>query len=258
MISSVVGQNERWAQLTALQTPPAIPSGQGGGPAPSNAGTTAADPTVVNPVAASTASPLSSNTSLMLMLFGGGLDPAGSTTGSGSTTSSGSPTGSGSTTQTVGSPDDTTGTADGSGVASLLADLQSLMASLTGGASAATSSSASTPATGSTPPPAVSGPPASGNSLFQDLDSIPSDLGTIIASTGSTQQQTPPPGGASSGPPSGGNDTSNTISAAAIASWGDGPSGAGGGWQEQFALAAYQSGNASGPNSQSAWQSLSV
>jgi hypothetical protein len=248
VIHSVVGQNERWAQLTALQTPPAIPSGQGGGPALSNAGTAAPDPTAVSPVAASTASPLSSNTSLMLMLFGGGLDPAGSTVGNGSTIGSGSPT------QTVGSPDETTGTVGGSGIASLLADLQSLMASLAGGASAATSTSASTPASGSTPAPAVSGPSSNGNSLFQNLDRIASDLGTIVASTGSTQRQTPPPGGA----PSGGNDITNTISAAAIASWGDGPSGPGGGWQEQFALAAYESGSASGPNSQSAWQSLSV
>ncbi len=249
MISSIVGQNERWAHLTALQSPPAIPSGQGGGPALSNAGTTAPDPTAVSPVTASTASPLSSNTSLMLMLFGGGLDPAGS-----STVGNGSSIGSGSPTQTVGSPDETTGTVGGSGIASLLADLQSLMASLAGGASAATSSSASTPASSSPPAPAVSGPSSNGNSLFQNLDRIASELGTIVASTSSTQRQTPPPGGA----PSGGNDITNTISASAIASWGDGPSGPGGGWQEQFALAAYKSGSASAPNSQSARQSLSV
>jgi hypothetical protein len=80
VIHSVVGQNERWAQLTALQPSPAAQSGQGGGPAFSNAGTTTADPTVVNPVAGSTSSPLSSNMSFMLMMFGGGLDSA---TGSG-------------------------------------------------------------------------------------------------------------------------------------------------------------------------------
>jgi hypothetical protein len=53
VIHSVVGQNERWAQLTAFQPPPTAQSGQGAGSAFSNVGTTAADPSVVNPVAGS-------------------------------------------------------------------------------------------------------------------------------------------------------------------------------------------------------------
>ena len=73
MIHSVVGQNERWAQLTALQLSPAAQSSQGGGPAFRNAGTTTADPTVVDPIAGSTPSLLSSNMSFMLMMLGGDL-----------------------------------------------------------------------------------------------------------------------------------------------------------------------------------------
>ena len=94
VIHSVVGQSERWAQLTALQPPPAAQSGQGSGPGFSNAGTTPADPTVVNPIAGSTASPLSSNMSFMLMMFGGGLASA---TGSGAAGGTGLTSGSGST-----------------------------------------------------------------------------------------------------------------------------------------------------------------
>lgn len=233
MIHSIVGQSERWAQLTALQPPPAAQSGPGSGPGFSNVGTTAADPTVVNPVAGSTASPLSSNMSFMLMMFGGGLD---STTGSGA--GAGSTSGSGSTTA---SPDETSNIQGGTGAASILANLQSLIASLTGGTSG-------TPATAPT-----------GSSLLQDLDSIITDLGTTTTTPGGAQPPPPPPSsGAATGQPSDGNDITNQSSAAAVATWGDGPAGPGGGWQEQFALAAYQSGSTSGPNSQSAWQSLSV
>jgi hypothetical protein len=242
VIHSVVGQNERWAQLTALQPSPAAQSGQGGGPAFSNAGTTTADPTVVNPVAGSTSSPLSSNMSFMLMMFGGGLDSAtgsGAAGGTGLTSGSGSPTG---------SPDATPGTQGGAGAASILANLQSLIASLTGGTSGITALS-------SAAMPAGSGASPTGSSLLRGLNS------TTAATTGSAQPPQPPPCGAPTGPPSGGNDITNPGSAAAaVATWGDGPSGPGGGWQEQFALAAYASGNVSGLSgvSDSARQSLTV
>jgi hypothetical protein len=242
VIHSVVGQNERWAQLTALQPSPAAQSGQGGGPAFSNAGTTTADPTVVNPVAGSTSSPLSSNMSFMLMMFGGGLDSAtgsGAAGGTGLTSGSGSPTG---------SPDATPGTQGGTGAASILANLQSLIASLTGGTSGITALS-------SAAMPAGSGASPTGSSLLRGLNS------TTAATTGSAQPPQPPPCGGPTGPPSGGNDITNPGSAAAaVATWGDGPSGPGGGWQEQFALAAYASGNVSGLSgvSDSARQSLTV
>lgn len=241
MINSVVGQNVRWAQLAALQSPPAALSDQSDGSAFNNVGTSAVDASVVNPIAGGTSPALSSNMSLMLMMFGGGL---GSTTGSGSTTgtgstggsgpATGSTGGSGPATQTVGSPDDTS-TPGGSGLASMLANLQSLMATLTGGASAG--SSGTSPA---------------GNSILQDIDNVFSNLGTLVASTNAAQPPPPPTDGASGGQPSGGNDITNPGSTVDYASWGDGPAGPGGGWQQQFALAAYESGGASGPNSASA------
>ncbi len=245
MIHSVVGQNERWAQLSVLQPPPAAQSGQGRGPAFGSVGTTAADPTVVSPVAGSTPSPLSSNMSFMLMMFGGGLDSAN---GSGAAGATGLTGGSGSTTT---SPNDPSNTQGGTGTASVLADLQSLIASLTGG-------SAGTSASGSASAPGASAALLTGSSPTQDLDSIVADLGTPAARPGSGQPPPPPAGGAATGQPKYGDDITNPGSAAADATWGDGPSGPGGGWQEQFALAVYQSGSAAGPNSQSSLQSLSV
>ncbi len=245
MIHSVAGQNERWAQVTALQPPPAVQSAQGGGPAFSNSGTTTGDPTVANPVAGSTASPLSSNMSFMLMMLGGGLDSATGSTAAGGT---GLTSGSGSTTA---SPDETSNTLGGTGAASILADLQSLIANLTGGVSEAS-------ALGSAAAPAGSGVLSNSSSLLKGSTSVVADLGTMAAPTRSAQPSTPPSGGPATGQPSEGNDITNMGSAAAVATSGDGPAGPGGGWQEQFALAAYQSGNLSGPNSLSAWQGLSV
>jgi hypothetical protein len=242
VIHSVVGQSERWAQLNALQPPPAAQSGPGNRPGFSNVGTTTADPTVVSPIAGSTASPLSSNMSFMLMMFGGGLDSATSSGAAGGTGLTG---GSGSTTASLG---DTSNIQGGTGAASILTDLQSLIASLTRDTSG-------TPATAPTGSGALSG----GSSRLQDLNSIVTDLGTTTATPGGAQPPPPPPSnGAATDQPSDGNDITNPASTAAVATWGDGPSGPGGGWQEQFALAAYQSGRTLEPNSQSAWQSLSV
>jgi hypothetical protein len=228
-----------------LQLPPAAQSGLGDGATFSNAGTTIADPTVVNPVAGSTTLPMSSNMSFMLMMFGGGLDSAtgsgsangtDSSGGTGSTTGTDSAARSGSATPTAGSPDDTSDTQIGSSLATMLADLQSLMTTLTGGRTALGNATA----------PVGSGTSATGSSLSQHLDSIVSNMGTMVAATGSAQP--PPLPGASGGPSSEGNDITNPGSAVAAATWGDGPAGPGGGWQEQFAIAAYESGNASGPN----------
>ena len=245
MIHSVLGQNERWAQLTALQLSAAAQSGQGGGPAFSNAGTTTADPTVVDPIAGSMPSPLSSNMSFMLMMLGGGLDSA---TGSGAAGGTGLTSGSASTT---GSPNTTPGTQGGTGAAPILANLQ--IASLTGSTSGDAALSSATA-------PAGSGASPTSSSLLQGLNSIVTDLGTTAATTGRTQPPPPPPSAAPTGPPSRGNDITNPSWAAAVATWGDGPSGPGGGWQEQFALAAYASGNVSGLSgvSDSARESLTV
>jgi hypothetical protein len=233
MLSSIPGQNERWTQIAALQPPPVAEPGQNGGSGFDNAGTTAADPSAVSPVAGSTASPLSSNMSFMLMMFGGGLGSAGG---------SGSANGSGSATQTVGSPDDTPGQQGGTNLGPLMAELQSFVSSMINGTSAGTSTSAS----GTTAAPG--GASLASNPLLQDLNSSASDLGTTVASADATQQMPPPSGGGSPSQSGGGNDITNTGTAVAARRWGDGPAGAGGGWQEQFLMAAYASGSTSGVN----------
>jgi hypothetical protein len=114
-----------------------------------------------------------------------------------------------------------------------------MMATLTGGA-----------------PAASSGTSPAGNSILQDLDNVFSNQGTVVASTNGAQPP-PPTDNTSGGQPSGGNDSSVDE-----ADWGDGPSGAGGGWQQQYALSAYASGNVSGLDatsvSASALQGISV
>jgi hypothetical protein len=228
VINSVVGQNLPWVQLAAFLSPPVAQSAQSDGSTFNNVGTRAADASVVSPVTGSTSAALSSDISLTLLMLG-----SGSATGSGSPTGTGLSGGSGPAAQTVGSPDDTP-TQSATGLESMLASLQSLMATLTGGASAA--SSGTSPAA---------------NSIFQDLDGVLSNVGTLVASTNGPQATPSAANGTSSAPPSGGNDITNTGSVD-YASWGDGPAGAGGGWLQQFATTAYERGTTSGVNTASA------
>jgi hypothetical protein len=250
MISSIPGQNERWTQMTALQSPPVAQSGQNGDSGFGSTATTAAGPSTVSPVTGSTASPLSSNMSFMLMMMGGGPDSANV---------SGPANASGSAIQTVGSPDDTSDQQSG---ASLVAQLQSFLSSMTGATSAATAASAplATAWGGATVAPGSGPSPASSPGL-PDLNNDAAGLETMVASADATQTVPPTTGGGGSPAKSnGGNDITNTGTAVAARRWGDGPAGAGGGWEQQFLMAAYASGKTSGVNdaTMSALQSITV
>jgi hypothetical protein len=272
VIHSIAGQNERWARLDASQSPPTAQSGQNGGSGFGNVGTTAAGASVVNPIGGDTAQPLSGNMNLMLMMFGGGSGAANGTNASSGTDSA---------TQTAGAPDDTSAASaaqSGPGMASLLADLQSLLSSLGGNATSPTDANASGTTGTSGAPPSIgtqptgtqptgtqptgtssTGASSTGNSLLQDLDSIASDLGTIVASAGGAP---PPSGGPASRWP--GRDHADDISNPGTASaepWRNGwDATTGGGWQQQYGLAAYTSGELSGTTgaTASALQNITV
>jgi hypothetical protein len=218
VILSVVGQNERWAHIDALEPPPAVQSGQNGEPGSGKLGTPIPDPAAVNSIAGNTTSPLSSNMNLMLTLLGGGLDSrvangAGLNSGSGAVTTS---------------PDDQLNAQSAAG--SVAADPQSLVQNLTG-AGFGTSATAS---------------------------GVLSALSMSNASIRGERQLAPPSSAPGAGQTSYQDDIMRSDAAAAVATWGNGPSGPGGGWQEKFARAAYQSGSALGPNSQSLWQNVSI
>ncbi len=76
MVASIGGLNERWLQIAALQRPQAVQPGSGGGPGLGNGGTVTTDLPPISPVASSTASPLSSDTNLLLTMFSGGIQSA--------------------------------------------------------------------------------------------------------------------------------------------------------------------------------------
>ncbi|HEY4041360.1 MAG TPA: hypothetical protein VGM32_05885, partial [Rhodopila sp.] len=84
---------------------------------------------------------------------------------------------------------------------------------------------------------------------LQDLNAITSDLGTIASAMGGMQPPPPPGSEGSPGQSGGGVDLTNTGTAWANRAWGDGPSGSGGGWQQQLLIASYMSGNGSVQNS---------
>jgi hypothetical protein len=228
VLSSISGQNERWAQLAALQPPPATQSSQDGGQDFSNSGTVASGTSTLGPIASNTASPLSNDMNFMLMMFGGGT----------SSTSS-----SGSTTQTTG-PDDTSGTSitqGGTSFASLLTDLQSLLSTLGGGTSSTTDATTTSASIGNAS--TIDNTGSVSSTLRQDLDSIASDLGTIAASFGGIQPPPPPPDVTSSGQSANGiSDISNTATASVESAWSTGwgsTSGAADSWRQQFGFAAY-------------------
>jgi hypothetical protein len=233
---------------------------------------------VVNPIGGDTAQPLSGNMNFLLMLFG---DGSGATNRTGSASGTGGTSGSGSETQTAGAPDDTSAASaaqGGASQASLLADLQSLLSSLGGNRpSAINPNGTGTAGTSSTPSPngatstgtastgtastgtastgtastgtASTGTASIGNSLPRDLDSIPPDLGTVVASTGGSP---PPPGGAGGGWPGGGRADAigNPGTASAEPAWRQNWDAIpGGGWQQHYGLAAYASGGQSGTSS---------
>ncbi len=76
MLSSIGGQNERWAQIAAVRPASPAQAGESSGPVPGKAGTTTSDLPPIGPVAGSTGSPLSSDTSFLLTVLGGAAQSA--------------------------------------------------------------------------------------------------------------------------------------------------------------------------------------
>jgi hypothetical protein len=225
VIHSLIGQNERWAQLAALQPPPGAQAAQPGGSAFGNLGTVAPDPSVVNPVSSGSGSALTNDTSFLLFFLNGGSNAA---TGNSST-------GSGSPTQTTGAPDDTSGTQGATSLAAqLLTDVQSFLSALTGGSAFAGSGSSDV------------GRPAATSSLAQDIDAITSAGGTVAFA---------PTNGSAPNSSDGGNDVGNAGSASAEPSWrnrwDDGRAGSTA-WRQQFGVAAYSASDPSGQTTSTA------
>ena len=260
MLSSISGQTDRWAQLAAMQDSPLIPSSQSNAGGSGTTSTPAANATAVTPITASGSTPLSSDTGLMLLMFGGPPNGANSAGANGANTASQTSAAAG---------------AQG-GFGSLLSQLQSLVSSLTGNSSttsgstgsiAAASTAASAGTTSGSTTTAIDNSGSLDGALLQGLNGINSDAGTVAAPFGGTQATPPPRGTAtsagdansgSSGQPSS-EDTAiaNTHSAWADRTWGDGPSGAGGGWQ-QSQIATYLSQSQTGLDSATASATQSV
>jgi hypothetical protein len=262
VLSSISGQTDRWAQLAAMQDSPLIPSSQSNGGGSGMPSTPVGNAAAVSPITASGGTPLSSDTGFMLLMFGG--LPGGA---NGANTAA----------QTSAAATDAATGAQGSGFGSLLSQLQSMVSSLTGNSSttAGTGSSGSIAAGGTSASAGASSSAATAvtnlgsldSALVQDLNAITSDAGTVAAAFGGAQATAPPGGsttsasGASSGstnqPSSNDTAISNAHSAWADRTWGDGPSGAGGGWQ-QFKIATYLSQGAAGSDSATAAAMQSV
>jgi hypothetical protein len=225
VIHSLIGQNERWAQLAALQPPPGAQAAQPGGSAFSNLGTVAPDPTVVNPVSSGSGSALTNDTSFLLFFLNSG---SGTATGTSST-------GSNAATQTAGAADDTSGTQGATSLAAqLLTDVQSFLSALAGSSASAGNG-----------PSGVGTPPAT-SSLAQDIDAITSAGGTVAFA--------PANGSAPSGS-DGGNEVGNTGSASAEPSWRNGWDDGrrtDAAWRQQFGLAAYSASDQSGQTTSTA------
>jgi hypothetical protein len=244
---SISGQNERWAQLSAYQPPPASLSGQNGG-WNSLGGTSASLGQSGNTaVAGGATAGLSDDTSFALIAFGGDWTSGSAAAGQ---TAGGSGAVSASSTQDAGSLG-----------SQLLTDVQSLISALTGSAGSSTGTSATS---GGTTDGTTAGTAAtdSDSTVLQDLQTVTSDLGSIASLYGAPQPGTagsPPGGPPQAGPPPDSNEISNTGTSAS--------DGTGGterwrrdyrdGLQQQFAVSAYTSSSASALDS-SATSSLTA
>jgi hypothetical protein len=82
VLTSVGSQNERWAQIAALQQSRPRQPGQDPGPSFGNIGTATTDLPPISPIAGNTASPLSSDTNFLLMIANGTGQAAGRTAAS--------------------------------------------------------------------------------------------------------------------------------------------------------------------------------
>jgi hypothetical protein len=221
VIHSVIGPNERWAQSAALQPPPGAQAAQAAGSAISNPGTTAPDPSVINPISSGSGSALSNDTNFLLFFLNQG-SAAANGSANGSTNGTGSPT------QTTGAPDDTSQAGGATSLeAQLLTDVGSYLSALSGGGGSAGSSSSG------------AGTPTATSILAQDIDAITSAVGTVaFASAGGLAPSSDD-----------GNDVSNNGSTSAGPAWRDGwdgGRGTGDAFRQQFGLAAYSASDQSG------------
>nr|WP_294509232.1 hypothetical protein [uncultured Rhodopila sp.] len=232
MLSSITGQNERWAQLAAYQATPAAQSSQITGGTSAYASSSLWAEPGSGAVTGDTSSSIADGTNFALMAFGS-PPQAGGTTGAangGSITTSGT-----------------------SAMSQLLTDLQSLLSTLGGTSSSASGSgTAGTSSTDTdTDSPSVSNSGTTASPLAQDLQKLSTDLGSLASTLGTTHRgergdhdgpQQP------SGPPPGSSDilNSGTVSASAGSTIGNsGTAPASNGWatfMQQFAAGAYGSG----------------
>ena len=236
---SISGQNDRAALLSAYQATPTAPPDLGGiwdstvgTPTPSSSTTTTAAPS-------GTSGALSDGMSLALLAFGGGAATAAPPGGQNGEASA------------VSSDDAESGQSAADPQAGLLSDIQSLLASLTGtsttgtsasGTSAGGTSAGGTSAGGDGSATSDSISAAAGGTLLQDLQSATGAFGTVVSTSGSA----PAAGPGSGSPPSWSNDISNLGTTAPDGTANPWKPGYTDGFQQQFALSAYNANAAYG------------
>ena len=256
MLSSISGQNERWAQLGAYQPPPPSKSDQDGGWGSTTGATASPGATPSIPTAGGVSPTLSDGMSFALIAFSGAA-PAQSFQAGGQSNATSNPTSATPSSTSLGSQ--------------LLSDMQSLLSALTGmgastnagtpagmGSSGTASTSNGSIITGSistgsigaasTPPSSSAIGAANGlsNTVIQDLQAVASDLNSIASAVGTGQ----PPGGASAGPPPWANNRSGSGTNATDDDSDRGNAGYNDGYHKQAGLAAYSAANTlSGLNS---------
>ncbi|WP_428532363.1 hypothetical protein [Rhodopila sp.] len=263
MSVSISGQNDRAALLSAYQATPTAPPDLGGiwdstvgTPTPSSSTTTTAAPS-------GTSGALSDGMSLALLAFGGGAATAAPPGGQNGEASA------------VSSDDAESGQSAADPQAGLLTDMQSLLASLTGTSTTGTSASGTSAggtSAGGTSTSGTSGggtsaggdssatsdtvSAAAGGTLLQDLQSVTAAFGTIASTSGTAPAAGPGPGS----PPSWSNDISNLGTTAPDGTANPWKPGYTDGFQQQFALSAYNANAAYGgdPATASSLANISV
>nr|WP_294521565.1 hypothetical protein [uncultured Rhodopila sp.] len=221
-MSSITGQNERWAQLAAYQTPPAAQSSEiSGGTSAYASSSLWADPGA-GAVTGNTSSPISDGTNFALMAFGSSSQSA---TNGNSIASDGT-----------------------SGISQLLTDLQSLLSSISGTSSATGSNATSATSTADADSASVSNSGTTTGTLSQDLQQLSTDLGSLASTMGRTHRGDHDHPEAPPAPPPGSGDILNTGTASASNGsdiTNSGTASTGNGWatfMQQFAAGAYSSG----------------
>jgi len=241
---SISGQNDRWAQLSAYQPPPASQAGQNGGWNSISGTAASSGSTGSTPFAGGTSGALSDGMSFALMALSGGW---GSGQAASVQTADQSSATSGASSASSASPGLAPITQNGTSSASqLMTSLQSLLSALTGTPPSSTGGQATSATATSSETGVNTGNAASsgiGSAALPDLQTVGSDLDT----NGSTSSAAQPWGAAGppGGPPPWNNGISNTGSSATSGTGGWNPS-SGNSLQQQLALSAYAANASSG------------